>query len=143
MSLAWIKTQGWHSSYLESVHFSQFGAKFMSIHVKSNVAIICQNDELTWAQLSSNPWLFLVLILEASEMSKKFRVKSLSINYLDLKNYIHTRDWSKFWSEMKTRKSQGLLLSCTQVNSSFWQIIATPHSRRLEFQMENIWDPFL
>ena len=93
------------------------------------VAIICQNDELTRVQLSSNPWLFLVLILEASKMSKKFRVKSLFINLFELKGkYIHSRAHSKFWSKSKTRKSQGLLLSCTQVNSSLWQIIATNFS---------------
>ena len=52
--------------------------------------------------------------------------------YLNLKGYyIHSRDRSKFWSKMKTRKSQGLLVSCTQVNSSNWQIIATYESRKL------------
>ena len=38
--------------------------------------------------------------------------------------YIHSRDRSKFWSKMKTSKSQGLLLSCTKINSSSWQINA-------------------
>ena len=28
------------------------------------VAFICQLDELTWEQLSSNPWVFLVFILD-------------------------------------------------------------------------------
>ena len=41
------------------------------------------------------------------------------------KGYIHSSDFSKFWAKKKTRKSQGLLVTCTQVNSSNWQIIAT------------------
>ena len=40
-------------------------------YLSTCVSIICQLDEWTWVQLGSNPWLFLVLISEASKMSKK------------------------------------------------------------------------
>ena len=40
-------------------------------YLSTFVSIICQLDEWTWVQLGSNPWLFLVLISEASKMSKK------------------------------------------------------------------------
>ena len=33
--------------------------EFLCKTLKICVAIICQNDELTWVQLSNNPWLFL------------------------------------------------------------------------------------
>ena len=84
------------------------------------VAIICQLDELTLVELSSNPWLFLVFILnqnlERSLLSpNKLIDDDLTLNCLDISEA----------SKIKTRKSQGLLLSCTQVNSSLWQIIAT------------------
>ena len=40
---------------------------FYSIEISKKIitiaAIICHNDELTWVQLISNPWLFLVFIL--------------------------------------------------------------------------------
>ena len=57
-------------------------------------------------------------------------VKKMGLNhhlstYFELKGYyIHSRDNSKFWSKTKTSKSRELLLSCTQVNSSSWQINA-------------------
>ena len=88
------------------------------------VAFICQLDELTWVQLSS--------ILEFFDFGSFRNVKkNLGLNhhlstYLELKGYyVHFRDHSKFWSKIKTNKSQGLLLGCTQVNSSSWQINVT------------------
>ena len=92
------------------------------------VAIICQLDELTWVQLSSNPWIFLGFILEQNlEWSLEwiYVVAFLSPNKL-----IDDNSTLIFWTHLKLPKSrkekgQGLLLSCTPVNSSSRQIIAT------------------
>ena len=54
------------------------------------------------------------------------RPKNLGLNchwftYLALKGYcIHTRDCSQFWSNFKTRKRQGLSLSCNTIQLSTW-----------------------
>jgi hypothetical protein len=84
-----------------------------------------------WVDLSGNskdnPWLFFTLKLKTSEPFEKFMVKSSSIYLFCLDRLvcifnIHTRDCFQFWSKMKARKSQGLSLSWTQVNSSCGQI---------------------
>ena len=66
--------------------------------IKENikVAIICQHDELTWA-------------------SKMFKIISLIFNLFV--HYIYSRDRSKFWSKMKTRK----------VNYYCWVVLKSTH----------------
>ena len=70
-------------------------------------------------------WLvYLVLKLQTSEPSEKFRVKLLPINLFGLKMLLYIfilfRDGSQFWSKFKTRKSQGLPLSCNSSQLSIW-----------------------
>ena len=90
------------------------------------VAFICQLDELTWVQLSSILDFFLFWFWKLQKCQKKLGLNHHLSTYFELKGYyIHSRDNSKFWSKTKTSKSRELLLSCTQVNSSSRQIIAT------------------
>ena len=76
------------------------------------VAIICQLDELTLVELSSNPWLFLVFILnqnlERSLLSpNKLIDDDLTLNFLDISEA----------SKTKTGKSQGSDLAKTYLHA--------------------------
>ena len=79
------------------------------------VSFVCQLDELAWVQISSNLLLFLVFMLDQNLERPLDDDDDLTLIFLDISEA----------SKIKTRKSQGLLLSCAQVNSSSWQINET------------------
>ena len=95
--------------------------RFSCVHMMQ-LTLLCQLSVImmSW-QLSNNPWLF--SCFDFGSFRNVTKIRSLSIGF-------HSRDCSKVWSKMKTRKNQGLVLNCAQVNSSLWQRIATYVSRQ-------------